>query len=150
MKKSTGIVVGALLIIAVVAGFALTRKSDKNTTNSTNNSSSQTMDMSNDSTKNQASSGVTDLTAQSAVSIDISNYAFSQQNIKIKKGTKVTWINKDSVKHTVTSDSGSSQGLDSALLGNGESYSYTFDNVSTYKYHCTPHPYMKATITVVE
>ena len=83
--------------------------------------------------------------------VQIQDFTFAPSIIKVKKGTKVTWINQDSVEHNVVSDSDSPQkGLNGPLLSRGESYSFTFDTVGTYTYHCTPHPDMQAAVEVVE
>ena len=78
--------------------------------------------------------------------IDIEDFSYKTKTLTIKKGDTVVWTNKDSVKHTVTSDSGNE--LDSALLAKGQSYSNTFTESGTFDYHCTPHPYMKGTVVV--
>ena len=78
--------------------------------------------------------------------VEIKGFSFNPKEIRIKAGESVTWTNGDSVKHTVTSDSGSE--LDSALLSEGETYSHTFNEAGTFDYHCTPHPSMKAKIIV--
>lgn len=78
--------------------------------------------------------------------IKISNFAFSPVTITIKKGDTVKWTNLDSVRHTITSDSGSE--LNSELLSKTESYSHTFSDVGTYDYYCVPHSYMKAKVVV--
>lgn len=78
--------------------------------------------------------------------MEIANFAFSPSTLIIKQGETVVWTNKDSAKHTVTSDSGSE--LDSPQLVSGETYSHTFNSKGTFDYHCTPHPYMKAKIIV--
>lgn len=80
--------------------------------------------------------------------IIIKNYMFGPQTVTIKKGTIVTWTNSDIAKHTVTADDAS--GPTSKFFGQGESYSYTFSKAGIYTYHCEPHPYMTATITVTE
>lgn len=82
--------------------------------------------------------------AANAVTID--GMQFSPSAIKIKKGTTITWTNKDSVAHTVT-------GLDSAgpkspPLNSGDSYSYTFKQAGTFGYKCTFHPDMKGQVIV--
>lgn len=82
--------------------------------------------------------------------VEIKSYAFSPQTITVKAGTKVTWTNQDDVKHTVTSDDGAPVKIASELFGKGESFSFTFDKVGTYNYHCLPHPYMKGTVIVTE
>ncbi|VVB71113.1 Halocyanin [uncultured archaeon] len=79
-------------------------------------------------------------------SIEISNFAFNPTSISIHSGDTVTWTNKDSVAHTVTSDSGSE--LNSDSLSNGASYSHTFTTPGVYTYHCTFHPHMMGSITV--
>ena len=69
----------------------------------------------------------------------------------IKKGTKITWTNKDDAHHDITPDKDSAKAIEtSKLLAKGESYSYTFTEAGVYSYHCSPHPYMKATIEVTE
>ncbi len=82
-----------------------------------------------------------------AASATIKGYAFAPGTLKIKKGTAVTWTNQDSVKHSVVADSGK---WTSDLLGQGGTYSHTFDTVGTFSYHCGPHPYMKGTVEVTE
>ena len=77
--------------------------------------------------------------------MEIKNFAFGPKTLTVKKGTTVVWTNQDSVGHTATADDGS---FDTGLLAKGESGSVTFDKVGTFSYHCTPHPYMKATIIV--
>lgn len=83
-----------------------------------------------------------------AESVAIVNFAFNPASLTVKKGATITWTNQDAVGHTVTIDNG--MGPDSALLGQGQSYSYTFNDVGAYAYHCKPHPNMRATVTVIE
>ncbi|HVI43199.1 MAG TPA: cupredoxin family copper-binding protein [Anaerovoracaceae bacterium] len=73
----------------------------------------------------------------------IENYKFQPAEITIKSGDTITWINKDSMKHTATGDS-----FDSGLLGKDESFQQQFDEIGTFDYHCTPHPYMKGKVIV--
>ncbi len=82
--------------------------------------------------------------------IVIVNYAFTPQNLTVKKGTTVTWINMDFVQHTVTSGSnGTPNGLfDSALLDHMQTFSYTFNEPGEYRYFCKPHPNMTGTVIV--
>lgn len=81
----------------------------------------------------------------------ISNYKYSPTPLKIKIGTRITWTNRDIAKHTVTVDSGQpAGGPDSQLFGKNESFSFTFASVGTYKYHCSPHPYMHGVVEVTQ
>lgn len=78
--------------------------------------------------------------------IEISGLTFSPAELRIKAGDTVIWTNKDSVGHTVTSDSGTE--LDSSLLSQSQTYSHTFNQKGTFSYHCTPHSFMKGKVVV--
>lgn len=86
--------------------------------------------------------------AVQTTAIAIDNYEFKTANASVKVGATVTWTNNDAVSHTVTVDSG--DGPKSPLFGRDKTYSYTFTKAGTYSYHCEPHPYMKAKITVTQ
>jgi plastocyanin len=77
--------------------------------------------------------------------IVVKSFMFSPMNLKIKAGTKITWMNKDEEPHTVASDEGLFR---SSALDTDESFSYKFDKPGTYHYTCTIHPRMIGTITV--
>jgi plastocyanin len=79
--------------------------------------------------------------------VSISGFAFSPASLTVKAGTTVTWTNKDSDAHTVTSQ-GTGGPLGSVALSTGQSYSFTFTKPGTYAYLCTIHPFMTATVTV--
>lgn len=81
--------------------------------------------------------------AAASAAVEISGFAFSPSNLAVAKGTTVTWTNKDSVGHTVTSGS-----FDSGTVPNGGTFSFTFTQDGTYGYHCSIHPSMTGTITV--
>lgn len=86
--------------------------------------------------------------SKTEVNVDLANYSFSPDIIKVKKGVKVTWTNQDNAPHTVTSDTGTS--IKSQVLKKGDSFSRVFDATGVYRYHCTPHPQMLGAIIVVE
>lgn len=87
--------------------------------------------------------------AVSNVSVDIKDFKFTQASLMVKKGTTVIWTNQDSASHTVTSDNAGGP-LASDLIAQGKTYSYTFNTVGTFAYHCKVHPNMKGTVTVTE
>ena len=93
-----------------------------------------------------ASVSKTPMPSSSSIAVSISGFAFNPPALTIKKGTKVTWTNNDSVSHTVTSDSGSL--LNSPTLAPGQTYTVTFTSVGTTAYHCSIHPNMHGSITV--
>src|SRR5256885_6338339 len=71
---------------------------------------------------------------------------FSPPNFTVKIGETVTWVNKDTVTHTVTSDG--SNVFESGFMPTGSTFRFTFTQAATYPYYCTVHPYMKGTIVV--
>ena len=81
--------------------------------------------------------------------------AYSMDPIKVKVGGKVTWTNKDSVQHTVTSgkpgspDSGKEfdSGL-TKLINPGAEFEHTFTKAGTFTYYCQLHPTMTGTVIV--
>jgi amicyanin len=75
----------------------------------------------------------------------IENFAYSPPTLTVPVGTTVTWTNKDSVGHTVTTRTSL---FDSGLLSKGQTFSYTFNQKGTYDYYCTVHPYMAGKIIV--
>jgi len=85
--------------------------------------------------------------AQAAVSVlgGYGGFSFSPSVLTVKVGATVTWTNTSSAPHTVTSDTGAFNG---SLGGSGATFKFTFTRAGTFSYHCSIHPYMKATITV--
>lgn len=81
------------------------------------------------------------------VSVLITNFAFSPANIVVRQGTKVTWTNNDTVPHIVRGDKGVPV---SPSLAPGQSYSFTFNTVGTYKYHSSLYPATMGTVEVVK
>jgi len=75
----------------------------------------------------------------------IQGMAFSPSSRMISAGTTIIWTNKDGASHTVTSTTGV---FGSGTLGNGSTYSFTFNTAGTYPYFCSIHPTMTATIVV--
>ena len=78
-----------------------------------------------------------------AGTVIIQNFSYQPAEITIKKGESVTWTNKDAIKHNVASTTFTSE-----LLGQGQSFTKTFNDVGTFDYHCTPHPYMTGKVIV--
>ncbi len=77
--------------------------------------------------------------------ISISNFAFSPQTVRVTRGTTITWTNKDSFAHTVTSNDNL---FTSSILSPGATFQYTSNQTGTFDYYCGTHPYMKAKIIV--
>ncbi len=81
------------------------------------------------------------------VQAQIVNVAFPDM-IAVKPGTTVTWTNKDSFAHTVTTDSGQTETFDSKSLDGGGTFSVTFAKAGTFSYHCNIHNTMHGKIVV--
>lgn len=88
-------------------------------------------------------------TAAPATTIDITGRAFPA-NTDVAKGTKVTWNNKDTSSHTVTSGTRPTKDgtFDSGQVAGNATFSFTFANAGTFQYFCSNHSGMQGTITV--
>jgi len=127
-------VVALVLVLLIVANNSRKNDTVSAPENNSTNVATQTQD--------------SDTANQNQIAIE--NYAYSPKKITIKKGTQVTWTNKDNAKHDITPDNQTDEFKASRLLGKGESYSVTFNTVGTYTYYCSPHTYMKAEVVVIE
>lgn len=94
-----------------------------------------------------------DLTGKKEVTVRLASIKFMPRDIKVGKGTKITWINDDSVEHYVNTDSHPAHTYyldqNSKALKKGDTYSLTFNISGIYPYHCSAHAdSMKASIIV--
>jgi plastocyanin len=80
-----------------------------------------------------------------AVEVKIDNFSFTPQEITVATGTKVTWVNRDDIPHTVVS---TNDAFKSKALDTDDQYSFTFDKAGTYDYFCSIHPKMTAKVIV--
>ena len=70
----------------------------------------------------------------------------------IFRGTTVSWVNHDSVTHTIQSQDGNGKVIslfNSNTLQPGDVFTYEFDQPNVYHYLCTIHPWRTGIITVV-
>jgi plastocyanin len=82
-----------------------------------------------------------------SVKVDISNFQYEPDPVRVAVGGKVIWMNEDSIAHTATADDGS---FDTGEIEEGKLKSETFKQPGTFTYHCEIHPQMHGTIEVVE
>lgn len=75
--------------------------------------------------------------------VTIENMKFNPAAITVKKGDKVTFINKDIVAHNATE---TNNAWASPMLQNGQSWTFSPDKTS--EYYCTVHVVMKGKIIV--
>jgi len=160
MNKKAVILIVVVIVVLVGGGviWAVHNNSNKenneygsgqNSSQTSGNNSNDMNGMDMNTPENSNSGSSSSSTPSTTSSVTIQNFAFSPANITVKKGTTVTWTNKDSTPHTVVETDGQ-DGPVSDNLANGKSYSFTYNNVGTYKYHCSIHPNMVGTVTVTE
>ena len=77
--------------------------------------------------------------------IQIDGFRFTPIALDVAVGTQVIWTNKQNVPHDVTADDSQ---YASATLVTDATYSHTYSAAGTYTYHCSIHPFMKATVVV--
>jgi len=81
-----------------------------------------------------------------AVTVEISDFTFGPETVTIPVGGSVTWTNLDTAPHTATAQD--REQLQSGTLGQGESFTQTFDTAGTYEYFCEFHGNMSGTVIV--
>lgn len=166
MKKILIAAIGVCFFSSVIIVVVLFNKSSSDSEAKTTAISHISPDHTKDNLRMQPinSSSAENLTNMAEVTIEIKDFAYTRSNIKINKGTKVTWVNRDSAEHNVMGPHEGSHAAHDAvdhhevqegvlagpMLAKGSSYSFTFNSVGEYTYHCSPHPNMTGSVTVVE
>jgi FtsP/CotA-like multicopper oxidase with cupredoxin domain len=88
--------------------------------------------------------------APRSITVRMVDMQFTPATVRVPVGATVTWVNDDSVAHTVTS--GRDQTFDglfqSGDLEPGHTFRYTFDRSGTYPYFCAYHPGMTGEVIV--
>jgi plastocyanin len=151
MNRTTVIIIGAVMavgIAAVVIWMVITNTAPTappvNNTPSTSDTSEALPD--------DAQGGATGEAVLEA-NVVIEDMSFSPNKVVVKKGGTVTWTNQDGVGHNVVSDNSAPAGgppKSNPVFSNGETYSFTYNTVGTFTYHCSVHPSMTGTVEVVE
>jgi plastocyanin len=77
--------------------------------------------------------------------VQIDAFRFAPIKLDITVGTQVIWTNKQNVLHDVTADD---RQYFSSTLDTDQTYSHTFSAPGAYTYHCSIHPFMRATVVV--
>jgi amicyanin len=77
--------------------------------------------------------------------VQIDQFTFAPQQVTVKAGMTVTWINDDDAPHSVAS---STKLFKSKTLDTTDSFSFTFTTPGTYDYFCSLHPHMTGTVVV--
>ena len=77
------------------------------------------------------------------IEVSMQQFAFAPAAVTVPAGATVTWINRDTVPHSVTSSDG---GFDSGPIEPGKSFEWTASK--SVAYHCVYHPSMTGSIQV--
>lgn len=143
MKKTPAII--AAVVVVVVALVAIISMAGGNDSMSSMDTAQNGSNNANP-TQNEAAEAPAAADAVATKTVDITDFKFMPEVIKVKVGDTVTWTNNDTVRHNVA---GVDNELPSGpLLAKGETYTYTFTKAGTFNYICEPHPYMEGTVIV--
>jgi len=137
MVKKVLLIIFIIAVIIGIAGGTLSFIFNKNQNQSI---------APNNQTNNFSPSAQTD---QEKVIITIKDSSFQPDNLTIKKGTTVVWVNEeDALHHIINTPNGDI--FESNDLKKGESYSFTFNESGNYDYYCKINPVMAGKIVVIE
>lgn len=76
--------------------------------------------------------------------VKIDDFAYRPRTLRIKRGTKVIFANRDRAPHTATRRGS----FDTGRLRRGRAAAVRFKRRGTYTYICTIHPFMRGRIVV--
>ncbi|MGE5431986.1 MAG: plastocyanin/azurin family copper-binding protein [Syntrophomonadaceae bacterium] len=102
--------------------------------------------------KNDTVTNSTPVSTGSTNQVVMQNSSFSPASLTVTAGTTVTWTNKDSYDHTVTSGTPSAPDgkFDSGNIASNKTFSFKFDTKGTYNYYCKIHPEIMVGSVVVQ
>jgi len=83
--------------------------------------------------------------APATVNVNIDNFSFGPATVTVPVGTRLTWINRDDIPHTVVSVNGA---FKSKVLDTNDKFSFTFSKPGTFEYYCSVHPKMTGKVAV--
>lgn len=75
----------------------------------------------------------------------VENMQFNPPQLRVRRGARIVWVNKDLFRHTVTA---ASRAFDSGSIAANASWAYVAAKAGEYPYACSFHPSMKGTIEV--
>lgn len=71
---------------------------------------------------------------------------FNPTSLAVKKGTTITFTNKDNANHSITSSTGL---FDSGKIKSEVSYTHTFNDAGTYSFYCRYHSNQQEQGTII-
>jgi plastocyanin len=85
--------------------------------------------------------------AGEAARVTIDQFAYGPRELTVPAGSRVTWVNRDDVPHTVTS-SETPRRFHSGTLDTDGEFTHLFTTPGTYEYFCAVHPKMTGKVIV--
>ena len=89
-------------------------------------------------------------TAKKTAAVSMKDIQFSPESVTVGKGGSVKWTNAEAVNHDVTKTDGAGPDFSSGKgnMGQGDSFSRSFNVVGTINYECSVHPGMAGKVVV--
>jgi plastocyanin len=82
--------------------------------------------------------------AAKSARVTIKSFKYHPKPLRISKGTRVGFTNKDRARHTATH-----RGIfNTGVIKHNQTRFITFRHKGTFRFHCTLHPFMKGTVIV--
>ncbi len=87
---------------------------------------------------------------------EVDDWCYMPSSLTAHVGDTITWINSDTLPHTVTSGNADADavgldvpnGFDSGFMSADDRFEHTFDVAGLYDYYCQLHPWMQGSVTV--
>jgi len=77
------------------------------------------------------------------VTVKIAGLAYHPPTLRVDRGTRVVFANRDGTAHTATG-----KGFNTRVIAPGKAAVVRFNQKGTFLYHCQIHPFMKGKIVV--
>ena len=146
MRKE--LVVSILMVLAIVCSVMFMFKSISNSTGNPITGSVISENLDSDNYEIVSSPQIVEPNKDYIVDIKI--FKFYPEELRIRVGDSVTWVNYDKAKHKIYTGihTDGSVLIDSGFLNKGESYTKIFDIAGVYDYWSAAWPYVQGQIIV--
>ena len=89
-----------------------------------------------------------DIIGTGQITVIIEDFWYYPNNLTVRAGSEIIWINKDLAGHTATADDGT---FDTELLQHNQvSKPIVFNKIGAHPWYCIPHPQMVGAVKVIE
>ena len=89
--------------------------------------------------------GASRLAEAAGVEVVIDNFTFAPTPLVVRPGTRVTWVNRDDIPHSIVVPS---LKVRSHAMDTDQTFDFTFADAGTYDYICGLHPHMMGQLVV--